>query len=39
VADGPGEGRFIVDGDGAHAKPAQAASQAKPRTTIPVSAR
>jgi len=23
VADGPGEGRFVVDGDGAHARPAQ----------------
>jgi len=34
VADGPGEGRFIVDGDGAHARPAQA-----PKKTIPVSAR
>src|SRR5262249_22912494 len=34
VAEGPGEGRFVVDGDGAHARPARA-----PRTTIPVSAR
>ena len=34
VADGPGEGRFIVDGDGAHARPAQA-----PRKTIPVTVR
>ncbi len=33
VADGPGEGRFIVDGDGAHARPAQPA-----RTGIPVRA-
>ncbi len=24
VADGPGEGRFVVDGDGAHARPARA---------------
>jgi biotin synthase len=31
VADGPGEGRFVVDADGAHARPAQRA-----RTTIPV---
>jgi biotin synthase len=31
VADGPGEGRFVVDGHGAHARPAQA-----PRATIPV---
>jgi len=29
VADGPGEGRFIVDGDGAHARPARPPS---PRT-------
>jgi biotin synthase len=34
VADGPGEGRFVVDADGAHARPAQPA-----RTTIPVRAR
>jgi biotin synthase len=33
VADGPGEGRFVVDAVGAHARPAQA-----PRTTIPVRA-
>jgi biotin synthase len=33
IADGPGEGRFIVDGDGAHARPAKPV-----RTTIPVSA-
>ena len=33
VADGPGEGRFVVDAGGAHARPAQA-----PRTTIPVRA-
>jgi biotin synthase len=33
VADGPGEGRFVVDGDGAHARPARA-----PRPTIPVRA-
>ena len=24
VADGPGEGRFVVDGDGTHARPARA---------------
>ena len=24
VADGPGEGRFVVDGTGAHARPARA---------------
>ena len=23
VADGPGEGRFVIDGDGAHAMPAR----------------
>ncbi len=33
VADGPGEGRFVVDAVGAHARPAQA-----PRITIPVRA-
>jgi biotin synthase len=33
VAEGPGEGRFIVDGDGAHARPAQPS-----RTRIPVNA-
>ncbi len=33
VADGPGEGRFVVDADGAHARPARPT-----RTTIPVSA-
>jgi len=32
VADGPGEGRFVVDGDGAHARPAQPV-----RAGIPVS--
>jgi biotin synthase len=31
IADGPGEGRFIVDADGAHARPA--------RATIPVTAK
>ena len=31
VADGPGEGRFVIDADGAHAMPAQPA-----RTGIPV---
>jgi biotin synthase len=31
VADGPGEGRFVVDADGAHARPAQPA-----RVAIPV---
>ena len=36
VADGPGEGRFIVDGDGAHARPAKPTPPA--RTTIPVTA-
>jgi biotin synthase len=34
AAVGPGEGRFIVDGDGAHARPAK-----PPRRTIPVSVR
>ena len=33
VADGPGEGRFVIDGSGAHARPAQPV-----RTTIPVRA-
>ena len=33
VADGPGEGRFVVDADGAHARPAQ-----PPRVGIPVRA-
>src|SRR4051794_40694461 len=33
VADGPGEGRFIVDSTGAHPMPARS-----PRTTIPVTA-
>ena len=33
VADGPGEGRFVVDGDGAHARPARPT-----RTAIPVTA-
>jgi biotin synthase len=33
VADGPGEGRFVVDGDGAHARPALPT-----RTAIPVTA-
>ena len=39
VADGPGEGRFIVDGDGAHARPAKATPPAATgRRTIPVNA-
>jgi biotin synthase len=38
VADGPGEGRFIVDGDGAHARLAQAPAQPG-RKTIPVNVR
>ena len=39
VADGPGEGRFVVDGDGAHARPAQPTPPtASGRPTIPVSA-
>jgi biotin synthase len=33
VADGPGEGRFVVDADGAHSRPAQPT-----RTAIPVRA-
>jgi len=33
IAAGPGEGRFVVDADGAHARPASPA-----RTTIPVRA-
>jgi len=36
VAEGPGEGRFIVDADGAHAKPAQPSLPG--RVTIPVTA-
>jgi len=36
VAEGPGEGRFIVDADGAHAKPAQPSPPG--RVTIPVTA-
>ena len=36
VAEGPGEGRFIVDADGAHAKPAKPTPPS--RVTIPVSA-
>jgi len=39
VAEGPGEGRFIVDGDGAHARPAQAAPKSPKGRSIPVSAR
>jgi biotin synthase len=35
VADGPGEGRFVVDADGAHARPAQPVPEPA-RTTIPV---
>jgi biotin synthase len=35
VADGPGEGRFVVDAGGAHARPAQPAQPAR-RKTIPV---
>jgi biotin synthase len=34
VADGPGEGRFVVDGGGAHARPARSAEAA--HRTIPV---
>jgi len=34
VAEGPGEGRFVVDGTGAHARPAQA-----PKRSIPVTSR
>ena len=36
VADGPREGRFVVDGAGAHARPARAPE--RPRTVISVSA-
>ncbi len=38
VADGPGEGRFVVDGHGAHARPAKPAPPASSgeRTSIPV---
>lgn len=36
VADGPGEGRFIVDADGAHPRPASAPGEA--RLSIPVRA-
>ncbi len=38
VADGPGEGRFVVDADGAHARPARAIEASPARTSIPVSA-
>lgn len=37
VADGPGEGRFIVDADGAHPRPASAPAAA--RLSIPVRAK
>lgn len=36
VADGPGEGRFVVDGTGAHARPAVAPESARRRPSIPV---
>ncbi len=36
VAEGPGEGRFIIDADGAHARPAKPTASPG-RTTIPVS--
>jgi len=36
VADGPGEGRFVVDGSGAHSRPAQSTPPTRP--TIPVRA-
>jgi biotin synthase len=36
VADGPGEGRFVVDGAGAHARPARPTPSA--RASIPVQA-
>jgi len=36
VADGPGEGRFVVDGQGAHARPARAPTSVS--TAIPVTA-
>src|SRR5436190_3510734 len=36
VAEGPGEGRFIIDADGAHARPAKATASSG-RPTIPVS--
>ena len=37
VADGPGEGRFVVDADGAHPRPATPPGRVAPgRTTIPV---
>ncbi len=36
VADGPGEGRFVVDGTGAHARPAVAPEAARRGPSIPV---
>jgi biotin synthase len=36
VADGPGEGRFVVDGTGAHARPAVAPESARRGPSIPV---
>jgi len=33
IAEGPGEGRFIVDGDGAHARPAQPTRRSIPVTS------
>lgn len=39
VAEGPGEGRFVVDADGAHSRPAQPVAPASAgRPTIPVTA-
>ena len=35
VADGPGEGRFIVDGAGAHARPAMAPDERSPASLNP----
>src|SRR3954451_18556541 len=35
VAEGPGEGRFVVDQHGAHARPAQAGKRAIPLTVTP----
>ena len=35
VADGPGEGRFVVDADGAHARPAQAPDSGPHRRGAP----
>ena len=39
VADGPGEGRFVVDADGAHARPGPSPRAASASPSAPSSAR